>query len=151
MGIKLISNEYDLGVRTETVDGTCDVQSEVSFGACGTNRRLEDLAGGDIEICDQALRTVANIFKLTKFDATTLHRASRSCALQRLDAGLFVGTENMGPGGLQVARLAIQIAKLSDLFVELCGIFRAIIVEPISTAMGLKLCLPLKNAPHVWS
>src|SRR6266545_1388417 len=66
MGVELVADEqpHRIGIR---IDGLGDMRGEVGFRAPRPQAGCDDLAGGNIEVGDQAQCAVTNIFKLAPF------------------------------------------------------------------------------------
>lgn len=67
--LSLIGDE-DPGRRWVRLDGLGDVSGEVSFGAGGSQAGRDDLAGGHLQIGDQAEGAMPFIFEFLSLDLT---------------------------------------------------------------------------------
>ena len=73
MGIELIGDKDPDGLWV-TLDRLSDMGSEVRFGACGTDAGSHNLAGGHVQVSDEALRAMSLIFEFLAFDMTGQQR-----------------------------------------------------------------------------
>lgn len=132
-------------------DGLRDVVDEIHFRARVTDAGSHLFAGRHFVIGDQALRTVPQVFVLVPRTASGASRAGRlrgfrrRGTLQRLDAGLFIRTDDMSALRVQRGRGGVQFAHRFDLRLErrripLWG------VEPAFRMVQIKVDLILKNA-----
>lgn len=133
------------------LDGLGNVVDEIHFGARVANGRSHLLARGDFVIGDQALRPVADVFVFVPRTASRLSGHSglrgfgRRGAFQRLNASLFIGTDQVDALGVQLRRGLVHVAHRFDLRVELRRIpLRR--VEPTLGVVEIKVKLILKNA-----
>ena len=139
MDVELIGDE-DPAVRRGRRDRLCDVCHKVFFRARGPNARRDLLAGGDLEVGDQAWRAVANIFVFLALapaflpGPARLHGFGRCGAFEGLDAGLFIRTNHVRARGVQLRGLLIQRADRFDLRLKFfCVRLRS--VEPVLNPM----------------
>ena len=121
---------------------------KIRLGAGRSHRGGDDLARSHREAGNQSLRAMANVLKFAQFDLAFDHRAGLVFALCGLDAGLFIGRDQMHASPSQSGRLLVEIADGLDLAIKRLRILSALIREPISPLMGLEIDLVLKNVPH---
>src|SRR5438105_14337458 len=101
------------------------MRDEIRLRAGGANARSDLFAGRHLEVRDQALRAVANVFVFLAFDLVSLsghawpHRFCGGGALKRLDAGLFIRTHQMRALRVQQWGLCVKIADRFDLLAKL--------------------------------
>ena len=116
--------------------------------------RRHDLSGGDLEVGDQTLGAVTDIVLLAALDVSGNGLPGRMATLQGLHAGLLVATHQMNPPFMEVGCLLIQGADRARLVPKLFGVFGRCML-PITSQMGLKIDLILKNArpcgPKCWT
>ena len=74
---------------------TFDVCSEVFLGSRQSDRWNYHFAGGHLEVGDQTERTMTTIFEFDTFSFTRPCRQSRMNALNSLNSGLFVRTDDV--------------------------------------------------------
>ena len=113
--------------------------TRLHFGARVANGRSHLLARGDFVIGDQALCTVPNVFVLLPRATSRLSGHSglrgfgRRGAFQRLNAGLFIGTDQMDALRVQLRRGLVHVAYRFDLRVE----FRRMPLRRVEPTLGV--------------
>jgi hypothetical protein len=112
------------------------VIDKILFGTGISHHGADDPTRRYLEIGDQRLRPVADVFKLLRFRLTSLHRPGGVSPFQRLDAGLLVGADHMYPLLMEFHGLVIQLAHCPHLLPEL-GFIRHVIVQPMADPVGL--------------
>jgi hypothetical protein len=135
MGVELIGNE-DPARLWISCDGLVDVRDEVGFGARGSQAGRDDLAGGHIQVGDQAEGAVAFIFEFLSLDVTGQHRQGRMKPFEGLDTGHLVGAHHMRGRRRKRGGRFIHLTDGADLF----GQLRRIVgrgSQPIALAMRL--------------
>ena len=88
---------------------------------------------------------MALVLKLAPLDQPGAQRLGRCLALQGLDAGHFIRTDDMRAHRLQQRRIRIQGTDCLHLLGEGDGI-RLSGVQPVAAAMGLEIGLSLRSA-----
>src|SRR5258706_2268225 len=139
MDVELIGDEYPDVIRRGR-DRLLEMRDKVFFRSSGSNTGSNLFAGRDLEVRDQALRAVADVFVFLALKAAWLtgdarsHRLSRRRAFERLDAGFFIRTDQMNALLVQQPGLFIKVADRFDLLTEL---FRILLrsLEPILNPM----------------
>src|ERR1700750_2034941 len=96
MNIELIDDEEPRGCRIGG-DSVGDMPRKVFFRSAWSDRRRHHSPRRDIEVGNQTLRSVAEIFILGALGQARLHRQGRSSTLQRLYPGLLIGADDMPP------------------------------------------------------
>lgn len=152
--IELIGNENPGPgfIRRHSLGNVVD---EIHFGACVADGRGELLACRHFVIGDQTLRAVTNVFVFLPRATSRLSGDTRLCrfrgrgALQRLDTGLFIRTDQVDALRVQHGRGSVVVAHGGDLRVELRRI-PLWGVEPTCGVPQIKVELILKNARQ-WS
>ena len=84
MDVELIHNKEPGGLRIGG-NGLGDMPRKVFFCSAGPDGGRHDFPSRHVEVGDQALRPVADVFILRALDQTWLHRQGGSGPLQRLD------------------------------------------------------------------
>src|SRR5262245_2536740 len=96
MNIELIDDEEPRG---DWIGGhrLGDMPRKVFFGSAWSDRRRHHSPSRYVEVGNQTLRPVAEIFILGALDQAWLQRQGGSSALQRLYPGLLICPDNMPP------------------------------------------------------
>jgi len=135
-----------LGIRRNRL---LDVGREVGFGPRLLHGRGNDFAGRDLEIADECLRPVPNVFGLAFFDLSGAWGLRRGGRFERLNAGHLVNACRMDALVFQPFRCgSIRRTHRTHLLLEGRHVFR-IGVEPVATLVRLKFRRLLKNVRHV--
>jgi hypothetical protein len=128
-------------------DGVGDMRRKVFFRSAWPDGGRHDFPSRHVEVGDQALRPVAQVFILGALDQAWWHRQGGSGTLQRLYPRLFIRTDAMasilGHGWCRL----IHCTHSSHLGGKRDGVIRRG-VEPVLDPMGLQIRLILKNARH---
>ncbi len=95
VGIEIVADDAPAHGRRRRGEERFEEGGEVGLGA-GIGDAAADLAGGDVEIGDQRLRAVADIFELAPLDPARPHRQGGGDAFERLDAGHLVDRHRPG-------------------------------------------------------
>lgn len=141
MDVELIGNE-DPTVGRRRRHRLREMRHKVFFRPRGSNAWGDLFTGGDLEVGDQALRAVANVFVFLALASACLtgharlHRFGRRGAFERLHASLFIRTDQVRACGVQLRGLLIQLADRFDLRLKLCRI-RLRSIEPVLNSMRL--------------
>ena len=148
MGIELIDDEHPccLGIGFH---GGANVADEIFFGARVPDRGADHLACRHLEVGDQRLRPVSDVFKLRGFRFAGLHRTGGVEPFQRLDAGFLIGADQVYSLFMEFRSLVIELAHRPHLFPELGFVFH-FVVQPVFDPVGFQIPLILKNDPY-WS
>ena len=96
MHVELIDDEEPRGLRIGG-DGVGHMPRKVFFRSAWPDSRRHRFPRGDVEVGDQALRTVAEIFILGALDQAGVHRQRGGGSRQRLYPGLLICTDDMPP------------------------------------------------------
>src|SRR5215831_16292805 len=94
MHVELIEDEEPRGLRIGG-DGLDDMRRKVFFGSAWSDGGRHDFSRRYVEVGDQALRPMAQVFILGALDQTWLHRQGGGGTLQRLYPGLLICTDDM--------------------------------------------------------
>ncbi len=94
MNVELVHDENPLGVFIQ-INGSTDMRHKISFGTGWTDRRRHQLPGRHTEVSNQAHRAMANVFKLSFFNLPWLCGLGFMFALQCLNRGQFIATNQM--------------------------------------------------------
>src|SRR5215831_9313724 len=97
MRVELIDNKEPRGLRIGG-DGAGNMRRKVVFRSAGSDGRRYNFPRRHVEVGDQALRPMAEVFILRALDQTWLHRQGGGGTLQRLDPGLLIRTDDMASG-----------------------------------------------------
>ena len=146
MGIELVHNEDPPGIRG-SFNRLRHMVGKVRLGASGEQRGGDDSPECHMPVGDETTGPMANVLKCLKFHFSRLHRVVGSGPFPSRDTGHLVGTDEMNPLLVQVGGLVIELTDRFDLRGERLRVFR-LRIEPIATAMGLKLGLLLRTARH---
>jgi len=154
MRVELIDDENPSLVR-RCRDRLFDMRHEISLGARGAQTGRTLFARGDLEVGEETLGAVANVFVFQPGAAPSLTGYARlqgfagRGTFERLDAGLFIGAHQVNALCVQARRFCIQVADRLHLRLKLvCVACRCI--EPVLSAVWLQIELILKNARR-WS
>ncbi len=114
VGVELIDDEHPFRLGIGFHDGA-DVADEIFFGARLPDCGADHPARRHLEVGDQRLRPVADILELLGLRLAGPHRAGGVKPLQRLDAGLLVGADQVNPLLAIIAHPAknVRLAKSS--------------------------------------
>jgi hypothetical protein len=134
MGIQLIHDEHPLpfGIGFH---GSMHMGHKILLRASVPYRRAEDLSRRHLEVGDQRLGSVPDIFKLLGFRLTGLHRTGRMEPFQSLDAGFLIGADQVDSLFMEFLRLVVQFADRPYLAWKSDRVFH-FVVQPIPTPMG---------------
>src|SRR5437764_9545621 len=94
MRVELIDNKEPRGLRING-DGAGNMRRKVLFRSAGPDGRRDNFPSRYVEVGDQALRPMAEVFILRALDQTWLHRQGGGGTLQRLYPGLFICTDDV--------------------------------------------------------
>ena len=117
-------------------DGVGDMRRKVFFSSAWPYGGRHDCPSRHIEIRDQTLRPVAEIFVLGALDQPGLHGQSGGGTLQRLYPGLLIRTDDMSPILGHGGRLLIHLTHGRHLGGKRDRVIR-LGVEPILDSMRL--------------
>src|SRR5216684_4952 len=148
MRVELVYDEDPRGRRVGR-DSLGDMRGEVRLGASRPDARSEHLAGGDLEVGDQALRAVALILELLPLDLAGPQGQRRVQPLQRLDPALLIGADGVNAGRLTGRRRLIGRADGPDRGVEPVRVRRPVVGQPVARAVRFELGLLCKKRPTV--
>src|SRR5262245_52917937 len=146
MRVELIDNKEPRGLRIGG-DGAGNMRRKVFFRSAGPDGRRYNFPSRYVEVGDQALRPMAEVFLLRALDPTWLHRQGGGGTLQRLYPGLLLRTEDMAAVLGHGWRLLIRCTHGSHVGGKGHGGIR-LGVEPVRDPMGLQSRLILNNARH---
>ena len=145
MSVEVVDDEHPGCIRVES-EGPLDMGGEVLVVSCDRDSRGENLSGGNLEVGRQAADAVANVFDFAAFDEAGLHGQRRPLALQRLQAGLFIGTDDSDALFGECWGLEVKVADRLNLFSECLGVVGLFGNEPVAHLVRLEGGLILKNA-----
>ena len=146
MKVEWIEDEEPRGFRIGG-NGTSHMPRKVFFSSARSDGRCHDFPSRHVEIGDQALRPMAEVFILGALDEAWLHGQGGGRTLQRLYSGLFIRTDDMTSVLGYGWRLLIRCTHGSYLGAKCDGVSR-LGVEPVLNPMRLQIRLILKNALH---
>lgn len=148
MGVELISDKdpLALGIGRHRLANVCD---KILFSAGIADRGTNHLTGRDLEIGDQRLGSMPDLFELDGLGAAWPHRAGWVEPLQRLNPGFFINTDQMNPRLMEFFRLMIEFTDRAYLLPE-GGLIVDLMVQPILGTMRLQIRLILKNDRWSW-
>jgi hypothetical protein len=106
---EVVNDEYPFRRRLGR-DGVEDVEREILLVAGRAKRRVQELAGGEVEICREAGRPVPNVLELTFLDVAGRRWPRRSCPLQGLDPGLLVAADDAHTLSRQPRGVSVDVA-----------------------------------------
>jgi hypothetical protein len=130
-------------------DGLLDVYREVGLGSRLLHGRGDHFSRRDLEVADERLRAVPNVFGLAFLALSGPQRFGRSGRFERLNAGLLIDAHCMDSLILQPVRCrSIGRTHHAHLLLEGRRVFR-IGVEPVTTFVRLKFRRLLKNVRPV--
>lgn len=144
--IELVNDKDPAGLWVE-IDRAFDVLGKIRFCAGCSNRRRDAFARSNFQIGNQSLGAMADVFMFIERDLAGLHGLGRAFSLQRLNAGLFIRTDQMCTLRIQLNGLMIQVTNDPHQFVKSFRVLLSFIAQPVMTAMGLQISFALKNAP----
>ena len=94
VGVELIANKDPVSFRVKA-DGLFDVFNEVHFGTGVADGRTKNLSCRYLEVGDECLRPMSNVFKFPSFLKTGFSRLGWMESLESLDTGHLIGTHDM--------------------------------------------------------
>jgi hypothetical protein len=146
MNVELIEDEEPPGLRIGG-NGAGNMPRKVFFRSAGSDGRCHAFPSRHVEIGDQALRPMAEVFILGALDEAGLHAQGGGRTLQRLYPGLLIRTDDMTSVLGYGWRMRIRFTHGSHLGGKCDGGSR-LGVEPVLDPMGLQIRLILKTARH---
>ena len=146
MRVELIDDKEPRGLRIGG-DGAGNMRRKVFFRSAGPDGRRHDCPRRHVEVGDQTLRPMAEVFLLRALAQPRLHRQGGCGPLQRLYPGLLIRTDDMTSVLGYSWRLLRRFTHGSHLGGKCHGGIR-LGVEPVLDPMGLQIRLILKNARH---
>ena len=146
MNVELIEDEEPRGLRIGG-NGAGNMPRKVFFSSAGSNGWCHDFPSRHVEIGDQALRPMAEVFILGALDEAWLHGQGGGRTLQRLYPGLLIRTDDMTSILGYGWRMLIRFTHGRHLGGKCDGGSR-LGVEPVFDPRGLQIRLILKNARH---
>lgn len=152
--IELIGHKDPSRLRVQG-DGLRDVLDKIHFRARVADARRELPPRGHFVVGNQTLGTVAQVLIFLARTPCSLARHARlhgvrwRHSFQCLDAGLFIGADEVGALRMQLWRGSVEVTNGFDLRLELRRVaLRGI--EPGFSVVQINIQLILKNARH-WS
>ena len=121
MGVELISNKDPGGVRIG-LEGLGDVSGKVGFGARGSNAGSDDLSSGYVQVGNETLCPVSEVFKFLSLDVTRLHGQRRVETFEGLDAGHLIGTGHIRARSGERRSGLIHLTDRTNLFGQFDGV-----------------------------
>ena len=146
MRVELIDDKEPRGLGIGG-DGVGDMRRKVFFRSAWPDGGCHDFPSRHVEVRDQALRPVAQVFILGALDQAWFHRQGGGGTLQRLSPRLLIRTADMTPilghGWCMLRHLTPgrHLGGTRD------GVLR-FGVEPIRDPMGPHIHLIVQNARH---
>ena len=128
-------------------DGAGNMRRKVFFRSARPDGRRHDFPSRHVEVGDQALRPMAEVFILGALDEAWLPGQGGRGTLQRLYPALLIRTDDMASIFGHGWRMLIRFTHGSHLDAKGDGVIR-LGVEPVLDPMGPQLRLILKNARH---
>ncbi len=107
--------------------GPVDVGDEVSFRSGWADRRADDLAGYDVEICDQRQGPVADVLELDTFHEARPDGLGFMESLERLHARLLVGAHHVRALGRKLRSVTVRVADVLDVGLVLLRVFALVL------------------------
>ena len=146
MRVELIDDKEPRSLRIGG-DGVGNMRRKVFLGSSWPNGGRHHFPRHHVEVRDQALRPVAQVFILGALDQAWFHRQGGGGTLQRLSPSLLIRTDDMSPLLGHGWCMLIHCTHGSHLGGKSDGVIR-LGVEPVLDPMGLQIHLILKNARH---
>ena len=146
MRVELINDKEPRGLQIRS-NSLGDMRYKVFRGSPWSDSGRHHFPRRHVEVGDQTLRPMAEVFILRALDQTRLHRQGGGGTLQRLYPGLLIRTNDMASVLGYSWRLLIRFTHGSHLGGKCHGVIR-LGVEPVLDPMGLQIHLILKNARH---
>ena len=146
MNVELIEDEEPRGLRIGG-NGAGNMPRKVFFRSAGSNGWCHEFPRRHVDIGDQALRPMAEVFILGALDEAWLHRQGWGGPLQGLYPGLLIGTDDVLPLLGDRWRVLVHRTDCGHLGGKRHGVIW-LGVEPVFHSMGLEIDLILKNARH---
>src|SRR5258706_2076681 len=109
------------------LDGPVDVGDEVSFCSGWADRRADDLAGYDVEVCDQRKGTVADVLELDTFHEAGPNGLGFMESLECLHARLLVGAHHVRALGRKLRSVTVRVADVLDVGLVLLRVFALVL------------------------
>lgn len=94
VGVELIANKDPLSFRVKA-DGLFDVFNEVRFGTGVADGRTKNLSCRYLEVGDECLRPMSNVFKFPSLLKTGFSGLGWMESLESLDTGHLIGAHDM--------------------------------------------------------
>lgn len=95
-------------------DRGTNVGYKILLRASVAHRGTENLSRGYLEVGDQRLGSVPNVFKFLRFRLARCHRMGGMKSFQGLDAGFLIGAHQVDARLMEFLRLVIQLTDRSD-------------------------------------
>jgi hypothetical protein len=117
-----------------------EVSAEIPTRASGANI-AEDLTRRDQQAGDQAAGPMTEVLELAAFRPARTHRPAWVLALQGLDAGLLIDTQDQFTLLVQTRRIQVQPGNVQGLRFKKIGI---VTVQPLNAAVRFQVAFALK-------
>ena len=124
-----------------------DMPGEVRLLARRSYRGRDHATGGHFQVGKQTQSAVPDVLELAPFYQAGARRFTGVLALGGLDAGFFIGRDQMHPRLMQSAGLAVEGADRPCFFGKLRRVFN-LWIEPVAAQVRFDLGFFLKSAPH---
>ncbi len=144
MGVELI-HDKDPWCLWIGSNGLRNMRGKIFFGSCRPNGGRHDFPCRHVEMGDQALRPMTNVFLLGALDQATLHGQRGRGALQGLDPRLLICADDVAPLLSEGLCLLVHLTHCRHFVGKHLGII-GLRVEPVFDPMRLHIGLILKNA-----
>ncbi len=118
MNVQIIQHDVPLARLPITGDQVLKMRESILFGARGSPRRLDDVAGDDIEIDEPGQRAMPDVLEFPPQHMPGLHWQVGMLAFDSLHAGQFVHADAALAVLGSLFRLGIHLTALHDLFVS---------------------------------
>jgi hypothetical protein len=135
MNVELIDDKKPRSLRISG-DGASNMRRKVFLHSARSDGRRYDFPRRHVEVRDQALRPMAEVFILGTLAEAGLHGQGGGGTLQRLYAGLFIRTDDVASFLGHGWRLLIRVTHRRHLGGKGDGVIR-LGVEPVRNPMGL--------------
>jgi hypothetical protein len=143
MGIELVAQNDEIGLRIG-LNETFDMLSKVDFCSGIGNGGTDELTSGQVKVCSENLGSMPHIVELPTLHMACLHRQDLAIALERLDTGFLIDTDDMRPLIVLLLRAGVLLTDGGCLLCEALPIVDVGIL-PVAAPMRLELGFLLKK------
>ena len=148
MDVEIVHHKMPADNQRLCLDGAFDMVEKIHLVSRATMGNRTNLPTGDIEVHDERLRTVPDVFKFLVLYSAWPHRQRGMLAFQGLHATQFIRAHHPFTFLDQLWCLVVHPIDVFNLLVELLIIN---IRQPIADQVRLEVAFFLKAAPHVWA